>query len=186
MNFDNWNLDLVPTLLIAILLPLLLYASFYFFIIGVKGAIRMKQSKNWPTYLAKIISAQMVFMRTGEEASDYHFAIKKTYSYTVNNKVYQNDQFFAADSLYRTTFRPIEDLSSFYKNYINIPQYREKVKELENSIGQQVQVYVHPSKPYLSCLSSKFNKKIWIPILSGFLFGLTLFTVAWQILRVLI
>ncbi len=110
VNFNNWNLDLFPTIIILILIPLALYFSYWLFFTGVIGAKRMLNSKKWAHTIGKIIKTEILFKKFGggDSSVSFKFVLLKTYSYTVKNKEYESNQTFASDSLYQKEFKSID------------------------------------------------------------------------------
>ena len=62
INLENWGFELIPTVFICILFPLLLYFAGWLFITGIIGLYRMIISKNWNHTIGEVISSEIKFM----------------------------------------------------------------------------------------------------------------------------
>jgi hypothetical protein len=174
INFDNWNFGIFPTILIILFLTLAIYFTYWLFITGVIGSIRMWRSKNWKKTIGKIISLEIQFKKFGgddETPTSFKFVSLKTYTYVVNGKEYESNQTLASDSLYQKEFKPINQFPKKYGDYKTNPNYLEVVSGIKKSIGNPVTVYYNPNKPKTACLENRFEKGIFLPIIMGFLFG---------------
>ncbi|MEN8188119.1 MAG: DUF3592 domain-containing protein [Bacteroidota bacterium] len=174
INLENWNLDTPATLFICIFLPLFLYFTYWLFLTGIIGAIRMLQSKNWNHTIGKILDSEIRFMKFGSETDgdvSFKFVLKKTYSYSVNGKNYESNKTLASDYLYEKEFKPITKFPKRYGDYKTNLNYLKEEKEIKKIIGRPVTVYYNPNKPKIACLENRFEKEIFLPIIMGLLFG---------------
>ncbi|WP_435262640.1 DUF3592 domain-containing protein [Tenacibaculum sp. nBUS_03] len=189
INLENWNLDTTPTVFICIFLPLSLYFSYWLFISGLIGAIRMIKSKKWKPTVGKIINSEIRFMKFGgdsENSVSFKFILKKTYSYNVEGKSYESNQTLASDSLYQKQFKPMSKFPKRYGDYETDPDYLEAEKNIKLLIGKPITVYFNPNKPKIACLEKRFEKEIFLPIFMGFIFSGGLTYLTYYLLKVII
>ena len=101
MNFENWNFELVPTIIILIMFSIGIYYSYYLFISGIIGLNRMFRSKKWKYCIGEVTNAEITFIKFSDEGvRDYLFSLKKTYKYVINEVNYESNQIYASDSLF--------------------------------------------------------------------------------------
>ena len=186
INFENWDLDLIPTIIICIILPMLLYFSYWLFITGIIGAIRMIQSKNWKSVKGKIIDSEIkfkVFRGGREEPHTFRFVLIKTYLYLVDGKEYKSNQTFASDSLFQNEYRSLLEFPKKYKDYANNSEFLKKENEIKHLIGRPVTVYYNPKNPQKACLEKGIQSYIFLPIIMGLISGTGLTYLTYYLLR---
>lgn len=173
VNLDNWDLSAVPTIFICIFFPLFIYATYWFFVTGIIGAVRMLKSNYWSPVIGKTTNAEIRFSQIGSSSDDisFKFVIKKTYRYTLHGQNYESSQTHASDSLYSKEFKPMSKFSKKYAGYKTNPNYLEAESRLKHLIGTPVTVYYDPKKPHIACLVNGFDPAILLPIIMGLVFG---------------
>ncbi|MBV7441386.1 DUF3592 domain-containing protein [Weeksellaceae bacterium TAE3-ERU29] len=189
INFENWDLGLIPTIIICIILPMLLYFSYWLFITGIIGAIRMIQSKNWKSVQGKIIDSEIKFkMFKGgvKDSYTFEFVLIKTYSYSVAGKGYKSNQTFASDSLFQNEYRSLVDFPKKYKDYANNSEFLKKENEIKHLIGRPVTVYYNPKNPQIACLENRIQNEIFLPVVMGLIFGTGLTYLTYCLLKVIV
>ncbi len=169
-NLEFWSKDTLIIILVLFLYVSTFYFSFWLFITGIIGGIRMLRSRNWKSTTGIITNTEIRFKKFGgggDSSVNFKFVRLNTYSYVVNGKKYESNQNFASDSLYQKDYKPLSKFPNYYKNYrINLEE-----DEIKTFVGQNITVYYDPINPKNACLINKFNKEILIPIFMGLLFS---------------
>ncbi|TVZ07910.1 uncharacterized protein DUF3592 [Cellulophaga sp. RHA_52] len=166
-----------------------LYFSYWLFITGIIGTIRMLNSKKWKPIIGKIIDSEIRFKKFGGDSEtpvSFKFVIKKTYSYTINGKEYESNQTLASDSLYQKEFKPMSKFPKQYGDYQTNPNYLKVEENIKRLIGKPITVYFNPKKPKIACLENRFGKEIFLPIIMGLLSGGGLTYLAYYLLKIII
>lgn len=185
INFDNWHLDTLPTIVICVFLPLFLYFALWLFITGVIGAIRMLQSKYWTPTIGKIIDTTIKYKDFNREGTKSRQYVKlKTYLYFVNGKYYIGKNTLASDYLYAKEYRTLQKNSQFDANIVL--DSLKSGESFENIKGESTTVYYSPKKPKNSCLENRFDAQIILPIFMGLLFGGGLLYLTYFLLRIVL
>ena len=174
INFENWDLGALPTIVICILLPLLFYFVLWLVITGCIGTYRMVQSKKWLAIKGKIISTEVNYENFGAENGEEKKYVKvKTYFYSVNGSHYTSNQTLASDSLFLKEFKSVgkNDNETKLKQVLSALKSGEKLNAIN---GEITRVYYNPKNPKTACLDLRFNKEILLQIIMGLLFGIGL------------
>ena len=182
INFENWDLGLIPTIIICIVLSILLFFCYWSFIIGVIGAIKMIKSRNWKSVQGKIIDLEIKF-KTIKRKIGFKFVLIKTYLYLVDGKEYKSNQTFASDSLFQNEYRSLLEFPKKYKDYANNSEFLKKENEIKHLIGRPVTVYYNPKNPQKACLEKGIQSYIFLPIIMGLISGTGLTYLTYYLLR---
>ncbi len=170
--------------IVCILVPLLTYFSYWLFITGIFGLVRMLRNKNWNKTFGTIIDAELRFKIFDRENRSIKIVPYKLYTYKVDNVEFQSSQIYASDSLYQNEFKSINQLPIIYKRdekyFSGLINQEEKFKRI---IGNRIKVYYNPKNPSKACLKTKFDWTIFLPILMGLIFGSLLTYFIYQIIK---
>lgn len=167
----------------------------YFFktaIIQCISIIRIYKSTKWRTTQGEVIDANYYYMQyRGSKSKTRHteFILIKTFTYTVNGKLYKSNQTTAADSL---LYKQIKPISSFPENQHiifneGIPTNTTKpsnnsirlfmgsktalTQKAKQCIGEKLNVYFNPNNPKKACLTIKNDSMLEVSILVMLAFG---------------
>ena len=156
----------LPTLLLIVLIPLLVYFVFWLLITGILGAFRMYSSLSWQATTGKLIRRELKYRNfsSTEGALTKQIITQKTYIYMVEGEVFKSDQTLALDSLFEKEYKPLT------KSYI--PKINIKTQNDYLGIeGTPITVYFNPKRPGKACLENRFETSILWQIFAGLVLG---------------
>ncbi|MFD0992567.1 DUF3592 domain-containing protein [Tenacibaculum geojense] len=176
-------MGIIPTIFICVILPLLIYFSLWLIITGIIGSLRMLLSKKWTRTSGKLISSEIKYKDLSDENHRHRKYVKiKTYVYKVNNEYFSSNQTLASDSLFSKEFKSLKKNMN-KENTEKILNSLKSGKKIENIKGDLITVFYNPKKPQIACLENRFEKKIFIQIIMGLIFGTGLMYLSYYLLR---
>lgn len=183
INLDRWDLDIIPSLFLCVLIPLLICFTLWLIITGIIGVLRMLDSKKWVLATGKLISTEIKYKDfSSNDYTTRKYVEIKSYFYEVNGQYFLSNQTLASDSLFTKEFKSLHKNweQENYKNILNLLNSGKDIRSIE---GEEIAVFFNPKKPQIACLENRFDNQIFVQIIMGLILGIGVLSLMYFLTR---